>query len=232
MVLSFVNFCQECQLQKSRKSLKNIVTHPIRSQDFASRGQVDLIDFQASNEVNLPYKFLLVYQDHLTKFIILRPLRTKTAEEVSRILYEIFCLIGPPHILQSDNGREFKNINLASMIRELWTGCKIVYEKARHPESQGSVERVNREIKKVLGSLMRKANDPCWINYVSQAQFSINTSPHSTLENRTPYRVLFGRDPVNGLTNRRGNEHVNSKLNYEYKHKIQMFAIRDPRIGY
>ena len=199
LVLAFVSSCQECQLQKSRKSLKNIITHPIRSPDFASRGQVDLIDFQASNEVNLPYKFLLVYQDHLTKFVVLRPLKRKTAEEVSKTLMEIFCLIGSPHILQSDNGREFKNINLATMIRELWPGCKIIHGKPRHPESQGSVERVNREIKKVLGSLMRKANDPCWVTYVPLAQHSINTSPHSTLENRTPYRVLFGRNPVKGL---------------------------------
>ena len=113
---------------------------------------------------------------------------------------EIFCLIGLRHILQSDNGREFKNINLASMIKELWPGCKFIHGKPRHPESQGSVERVNREIKKVLGSLMRKANDPCWVTYVPLAQNSINTSPHSTLENRTPYRVLFGRDPVKGLS--------------------------------
>ena len=53
-----------------------------------------LIDFQASNEVNLSYKFLLVYQDHLTKFIVLRPLKRKTAEEVVRTLMDIFCLIG------------------------------------------------------------------------------------------------------------------------------------------
>ena len=199
LILAFVGSCQECQLQKSRKSLKNVVTHPIRTQDFASRGQVDLIDFQASNEVNLPYRFLLVYQDHLTKFIVLRPLKTKTAVEVSQTLMEIFCLIGPPHILQSDNGREFKNVNLAAMIRELWPGCKIVHGKPRHPESQGSVERVNREIKKVLSSLMRTAQDPCWIKYVNQAQHSVNTSPQSTLENRSPYRVLFGREPIKGL---------------------------------
>ena len=49
-----------------------------------------LIDFQASNEVNLPYKFLLVYQDHLTKFIVLRPLKQKTEEEVVRTLMDIF----------------------------------------------------------------------------------------------------------------------------------------------
>ena len=86
-----------------------------------------LIEFRACNEVNLSYKFLLVYQDHLTKFIVLRTLKQRTAEEVVRTLMDIFCLIDSPHILQSDNGREFKNINLATMIRELWPGCKIVH---------------------------------------------------------------------------------------------------------
>ena len=28
---------------------------------------------------------------------------------------------------------------------------------------------------------------------------SINASPHFTLEYQTPYRVLFGRDPVKGF---------------------------------
>ena len=27
----------------------------------------------------------------------------------------------------------------------------------------------------------------------------LNTRPHSTLEYKTPYRTLFGRDPVEGL---------------------------------
>ena len=35
--------------------------------------------------------------------------------------------------------------------------------------------------------------------FIPQAQYSINTSPHSALENKSPYRVLFGRDPVKGL---------------------------------
>ena len=199
IVLSFVGMCQECQLQKSKKSIKGVVTKPIRSTDFASRGQVDLIDMQATGAVNSPYNFLLVYQDHLTKFVVLRPIKTKTATEVSATLLDIFCLIGSPHILQSDNGREFKNVNLATMIRELWPSCRIVHGKPRHPQSQGSVERVNQEIKKVLGALMRENNDPCWVKYVSLAQHSINTSPHSTLGNKSPYSVLFGREATRSL---------------------------------
>ncbi|QQP55175.1 Uncharacterized protein FKW44_008277, partial [Caligus rogercresseyi] len=29
------------------------------------------------------YRFIMVYQDHLTKFVCLRPLKTKTADEVA-----------------------------------------------------------------------------------------------------------------------------------------------------
>ena len=87
ILLTFVGMCPECE--KSKKSLKSIVTKPIRSSEFASRGQVDLIDLidmQATREMNEPYYFLLVYQDHLTKFIVLRPLKRKTADEVLYLL--------------------------------------------------------------------------------------------------------------------------------------------------
>ena len=195
----YLNSCSECQLQKCKKQLKSTVTKPIRTSDFASRGQVDLIDLQNTHEVNRPYNFLMVYQDHLTRFVVLRPLQKKSADEVVNHLLDIFSLFGSPHILQSDNGREFKNVNLATMIRDKWPECKIMHDKPRHPQSQGSVERVNKEIKKVLGSLMRKNKDQCWVKYLNNTQYSINTSPHSTLEYKTPYKVLFGRDPVEGL---------------------------------
>ena len=39
------------------------------------------------------------------------------------------------------------------MIRELWPGCKTVNGRPS-PQRQDSVERVNKEIKKVLGALM------------------------------------------------------------------------------
>ena len=48
-------------------------------------------------------------QDHLTKFCHLRPLKSKEAKEVARNLFEIFCQFGAPVILQSDNGKEFRN---------------------------------------------------------------------------------------------------------------------------
>ena len=93
----------------------------------------------------------------------------------------------------------FKNVDLARMVRELWPGCRIVHGKPRQPQSRGSVERVNKEIKEVFRSLMRKAPNNNWVKFVPLVQHSISTTPHSTLEYQTPYRVLFGRDPVKGF---------------------------------
>ena len=63
-----------------------------------------------------PYKFLLVYIDHFTKKINLEPLMRKSAEEVCEVLLDIFCEQGPPHILHSDNSREFRNDLLFSTL--------------------------------------------------------------------------------------------------------------------
>ena len=62
----------------------------------------------------------------------------------------------------------------------------------------GSLKALLKEIKKALGSLMRQT-DQYWVKFLNITQYSINTSPHSTLEYKTPYIVLFGHDPVEGL---------------------------------
>ena len=64
------------------------------------------------------YKFIMVYQDHFSKFCVLRALKNKKAETVAAELVQIFSLMGPPCILQSDNGREFKNQELIKEVIE------------------------------------------------------------------------------------------------------------------
>jgi zinc finger BED domain-containing protein 5/7/8/9 len=83
------------------------------------------------------YKFIMVYQDHLPKFVIFRPFTHKRNEEVAYVLIDIFITFGAPVILQSDNGREFANkvIELCSM----WEELKIVHGKPRHSQSQVKV---------------------------------------------------------------------------------------------
>lgn len=99
---------RELSVKKKTKK-KGLVVKPIISKDFNSRCQVDLIDMQS--EADGEYRFILNYQDHLTKFTILKPLKNKTADAVAVELIEIFCILGAPIILQSDNGKQIFVIN-------------------------------------------------------------------------------------------------------------------------
>ncbi|XP_068246484.1 KRAB-A domain-containing protein 2-like [Palaemon carinicauda] len=66
----FKSLCLECQ--KKIKRPMGVVVKPILSTEFSSRGQVDLIDMQSMS--CRTFKWIMVYQDHLTKFCVLRPL--------------------------------------------------------------------------------------------------------------------------------------------------------------
>ncbi|KMQ82993.1 krab-a domain-containing protein 2-like protein [Lasius niger] len=136
------------------------------------------------------FKFIMVYQDYLTKFVLLRALQSKRAEEIALQLSDIFLTFGAPCILHSDNGREFVN----SVIDELltyWPELKIVHGKPRHSQSQGSVERANRDIENMLASWMKDNNTTKWSNGVRFVQFMKNRALHSGIK-QSPYKAMFG----------------------------------------
>ena len=83
---------------------------------------------------------MLVYQDHFTKFVQLRAPKSKSAIDVAISLFDIFSIFGVPYILRSDNGREFKN-SIVCALKAMWPEMMLVHGRARHPQSQGSVER-------------------------------------------------------------------------------------------
>ena len=125
----FKEMCEECQLKKRKIASKGLVFKPLLSKDFNSRGQVDLVYMQSMRDGDI-----LHYQDHLTKFAVLRPLTSKLAAEVGFQLLDIFLLFGAPHILQSDNGREF-TANIIKELKDMWPDCTLVHGKPRHPQS-------------------------------------------------------------------------------------------------
>lgn len=190
----FVDFCEICQRTASTKR-KGLVVKPLIFKDFNSRAQVDLIDLQTCPDGR--FKYVMVYQDHFTKYLFLRALETKTAVEVANNLMDILILIGPPDELQSDNGREFKN-RVSSSISEFWTGFKIVHGRPRHSQSQGSVERANRHIENILRSWIAESDSTKWSEGLKIIQFRKNNTFHSGI-NQSPHEALFGFRSCRGL---------------------------------
>ena len=68
------------------------VVKPIISSKFNERAQMVLIDFQSL--LDGEFKWIMVYQNHLTKFVVLRPLKAKVAVGVANELISIFCFLG------------------------------------------------------------------------------------------------------------------------------------------
>lgn len=150
VVSLFISCCVTCNLKRTAPS-KGVVVKPIITDGFNMRAQVDLVDFQSCPDGE--YHWLMNYQDHATKFLQLRPLKSKHAANVAEELVKIFSIFGAPAILQSDNGREF----VAAVIKELvdlWPNCKIVHSRPRHPQSQGSIERANGDVENMLRAWM------------------------------------------------------------------------------
>uniref|UniRef100_A0ABD2VUG2 Integrase catalytic domain-containing protein n=1 Tax=Trichogramma kaykai TaxID=54128 RepID=A0ABD2VUG2_9HYME len=140
----------------------------------------------------------MVYQDHLTKFVILNALKTKRAEEVASHLVRIFLTFGAPCLLHSDNGLEFVNA-IINELKILWPELNIVHGKPRHSQSQGSVERANRDIEDMIATWLVDNKSSKWTDALPFIQFMKNRAYHSGIK-QSPYKAMFGFDPRVGLT--------------------------------
>ena len=60
----------------------------IVTKDFNDRGQVDLVDYQTF--LDGEFKYIMHFQNHCSKFSILRALTSKKAHEVAKHLFQIF----------------------------------------------------------------------------------------------------------------------------------------------
>ncbi|XP_068228066.1 KRAB-A domain-containing protein 2-like [Palaemon carinicauda] len=187
----FKSLCLECQKKRKRPMTKGVVVKPILSTQFLSHGLVDLINMQSMS--CRTFKWIMVYQDHPTKFCVLRPLTSKRAAEVAFQLANIFLLLGAPVILQSDNGSEF-TAQIINELRSLWPELSIVHGKPRHPQSQGSVERANGDIKDMLVAWMAD-NSTDWATGIKFVQFSKNSAYHVGIK-RSPYAATRTRATI------------------------------------
>ena len=72
-------------------------------------------------------------------------------------MLDISLLFGAHVTLQSDNESEFTSPVIAEL-KEVWPKLTLVHGKPRHPQSQGSVERANGDIKDMLVAWMADNN--------------------------------------------------------------------------
>ena len=104
---------------------------------------------------------------------------------------------GPPEILQSDQGTEFKGV-VKNMCESL--NVRIIKSAAYSPQTHGKDERSHRTWKEKVKFDIVNSDELNWVEYLTEYQKLYSESPHSSLGFLTPFEVYFGRHP-NGLKN-------------------------------
>ncbi|KAK6195883.1 hypothetical protein SNE40_001219 [Patella caerulea] len=74
----------------------------------------------------------------------------------------------------------------------------MVHGKPRHPQSQGSVERLNCDVKDMLTAWLGDNDSTDWPMGLRFVQFQKNSSYHSGIK-QSPYKALFGSEAKVGL---------------------------------
>jgi len=155
--------------------------------------QMDLIDLTAYREENNGIGWLLTIVCIFSKFLWAVPLPNKEAGTVGKALVKIFSQWGAPGILQSDNGKEF----VADIIKHICNtfGIEIRHGRARHPMTQGQIERLNQTVGRGFTKMMWDENERLqyvnWTDHIDKFIFSYNTTRHDA-HGKTPREVFFG----------------------------------------
>ena len=74
----------------------------------------------------------------------------------------------------------------------------LVRGKPRHSQSQGSVERANQDIEKMLACVMKQNNSSHWSKLLPLIQLKKNSLLHRTIS-QTPYEAMFGQRMRTGI---------------------------------
>lgn len=109
--------------------------------------QVDLVDMrkEAVSHNGQRFQYILTIQDVFRRYLWLRSLTYKSSNVVSKALDDLYTDVGPPKVLQSDRGGEFKKW-VKKLRKSL--NVKVIWSKPYHPQSQGKVERSHRALRK------------------------------------------------------------------------------------
>ena len=218
-----VSECDSCRKYTIVKS----GYHPAKSIEAflpAEHLQVDLASFPVSSE---GHNFCLVCVDVFTGFLMLRAIKQKTAPIIARTLWEMFTIIGIPKILQSDNGREFKN-DIISAFAKL-EGIEHRFIAPYNPRADGKVERSVKTVKDTVNKLMHGAT--CyWHLHLPFVQYAYNNKVQS-LTGSTPFSLMFGRE-ANSPTNYELDEKGMLKDRDEWKkHQQEVYSLVFPAIA-
>ena len=182
-----VKSCQECQ----RHNISKKGYHPLKN--VTAFLPFDHVGFDLAGPLPVTTEgqntYLLVLVDICTRYVILKAIPNKQSDTVAKALIQIFGDYGFPRIMQSDNGREFKNSLMHQISKNL--GIDRRFSTPYHSRGNGVSENA---VKTALNTIrkMTKKEAYDWDHYLPMVQLAINYKFRSRT-NSAPFSLMFAR---------------------------------------
>ena len=150
------------------------------------------IDYLTLEKSKGGYEKILVITDHFTRYAQAIPTRNETAQTTAKALYEEFFIhYGFPSKIHSDKGASIES-KLIKKLCEIY-GMKKTRTNPYHPMGNGMVERFNKTLLNMLGTLpSEKKSD--WKSHVITLTNAYNAAVHDST-GYSPHYLMFGRHP-------------------------------------
>ena len=132
-------------------------------------------------------RYALVFQDYLTKWPEVFPVKDRSATTVVTCLAELVWRHGVPAKIIHDRAAKFLSDVLQDTAMIL--GIKQLPTSGEHPQSDGLVERFNRTLKTMLMKLVEKKGKN-WDKLLGPVLLAYRTSPHSS-SGETPFFLMY-----------------------------------------
>lgn len=137
-----------------------------------------------------PLGELLIVIDYYSRYVVAKKMNGTDADKTIKCLQEIFKIFGNPLTLKSDNGPPFSSSKFSEFCKS--QAIELIKSPPHNPSSNGLVERVNRNLKRILqiGTVMNEN----LINTLEEFIEIYNKRP-SSVTNLSPFEMMFKRKP-------------------------------------
>ena len=182
--------CMSCIECASVQGQSNPGRPPLKSIEVGGIFECIGMDFLEMDTAKSGNKYALVFQDYLSKWPEVYPVKDRKAETVAHCLLDLVWKHGVPSRIVHDRAAEF----LSEVLQETaqLIGLTQLPTSGGHPQTDGLVERFNRTLKQVLAKVVtQKGRD--WDELLGPVLLAYRTTPHSST-GEAPFYLVHGRD--------------------------------------
>ena len=187
-VIHFTRNCPECTIVTGGGKTSRPPLHPIPVQRPFQIVGVDIMELPVTTTGN---RYVLVFQDHLTKWPMVFPMPDQKSERIATLLVEeVVPFFGVPEALLSDRGTNLLSHLMLDLCELL--GVKKLNTTAYHPQCNGMIKRFNRTLKSLLRKHAARFGTD-WDKYLSGVLWAYRNTPYESTGEK-PSFLLFGID--------------------------------------